>query len=102
MVVVLVACGWWLLFVVGGGGGGGGVFLGEVKARRKDIISFSLDYQKQKLSTDKQFIFKPQSTRHAGKAGGFMILMYTYVYIFLHNMCFIQCNIHTVCNIYLI
>ena len=65
MVVVLVACGWLLLV------GGGGVFLGEVKARRKDIISFSLDYQKQKLSTDKQFIFKPQSTRHAGKAGGF-------------------------------
>ena len=60
------ACGLWLV-----GGGGGGVFLGEVKARRKDIISSSLDYQKQKLSTDKQFIFKPQFTRHAGKAGGF-------------------------------
>ena len=44
VVVVLVACGWLLLV-------GGGVFLGEVKARRKDIISFSLDYQKQKLST---------------------------------------------------
>ena len=28
----------------GGGGGGGGVILGEVKARPKDIISFSLDY----------------------------------------------------------
>ena len=27
-----------------GGGGGGGVILGEVKARPKDIISFSLDY----------------------------------------------------------
>ena len=25
-------------------GGGGGVILGEVKARPKDIISFSLDY----------------------------------------------------------
>ena len=47
------------------------MLLGEVKARRKDIISSSLDYQKQKLSTDKQFIFKPQFTRHAGKAGGF-------------------------------
>ena len=62
VVPVLVAC--WLF-------GGVGVFLGEVKARRKDIISSSLDYQKQKLSTDKQFIFKPQFTRHAGKAGGF-------------------------------
>ena len=68
VVPVLVACGW---LVVGWGGGGEGVFLGEVKARRKDIISSSLDYQKQKLSTDKQFIFKPQFTRHAGKAGGF-------------------------------
>ena len=58
------ACGLWLVC-------GGGVFLGEVKARRKDIISSSLDYQKQKLSTDKQVIFKPQFTRHAGKAGGF-------------------------------
>ena len=66
VVPVLVACGW--LF----GEGGEGVFLGEVKARRKDIISSSLDYQKQKLSTDKQFIFKPQFTRHAGKAGGFL------------------------------
>ena len=28
----------------GGGGGGGAVFLGEVKARPKDIISSSLDY----------------------------------------------------------
>ena len=28
----------------GGWGGGGGVILGEVKARAKDIISFSLDY----------------------------------------------------------
>jgi len=50
------------------------LFLGEVKARRKDIISSSLDYQKQKLRTDKQFIFKPQFTRHAGKAGGFGII----------------------------
>ena len=41
VVPVLVACGW--LF----GGGGGVLFLGEVKARRKDIISSSLDYQKQ-------------------------------------------------------
>ena len=48
------------------------MFLGEVKARRKDIISSSLDYQKQKLRTDKQVIFKPQFTRHAGKAGGFL------------------------------
>ena len=63
---MLVACGW----LFGGGKGGEGVFLGEVKARRKDIISSSLDYQKQRLSTDKQFIFKPQFTRHAGKAGG--------------------------------
>ena len=71
VVPVLVACGW--LVVVVGGEGGEGVFLGEVKARRKDIISSSLDYQKQKLSTDKQFIFKPQFTRHAGKAGGFWV-----------------------------
>ena len=68
VVPVLVACGW----LFGGGEGGEGVFLGEVKARRKDIISSSLDYQKQKLSTDKQFIFNPQFTRHAGKAGGFL------------------------------
>ena len=68
MVVVLVL----VVLVVGGGGeGGGGVFLGEVKARPKDIISFSLDYNKQKLSTDKQSVIKPHFTRHAGKAGGF-------------------------------
>ena len=72
VVPVLVACGW----LFGGVGGGEGVFLGEVKARRKDIISSSLDYQKQKLSTDKQFIFKPQFTRHAGKAGGFTLIIY--------------------------
>ena len=51
MVVVLV-----LVVVVvvvgGGGGGGGGVILGEVKARPKDIISFSLDYiSKSKVQT---------------------------------------------------
>ena len=46
MVVVLV------LVVVVGGGGGGGVILGEVKARPKDIISFSLDYiSKSKVQT---------------------------------------------------
>ena len=34
------------------GGGGGGVILGEVKARPKDIISFSLDYiSKSKVQT---------------------------------------------------
>ena len=45
MVVVLV-----LVVVVGGGGGG--VILGEVKARPKDIISFSLDYiSKSKVQT---------------------------------------------------
>ena len=49
------------------------VFLGEVKARPKDIISFSLDYNKQKLSSDKQSIIKPHFTRHAGKAGGFLL-----------------------------
>ena len=32
----------------GEGGGWGGVFLGEAKARRKDMISSSLDLQKQK------------------------------------------------------
>ena len=36
----------------GGGGGGGGVILGEVKARPRDIISFSLDYiSKSKVQT---------------------------------------------------
>ena len=36
----------------GVGGGGGGVILGEVKARPKDIISFSLDYiSKSKVQT---------------------------------------------------
>ena len=36
----------------GGGGGGGGMILGEVKARPKDIISFSLDYiSKSKVQT---------------------------------------------------
>ena len=57
-----------------------GVCLGEVKARPKDIISFSLDYNKQKLSTDKQSIIKPHFTRHAGKAGGFKKLLRTRVY----------------------
>ena len=34
------------------GGGGGGMILGEVKARPKDIISFSLDYiSKSKVQT---------------------------------------------------
>ena len=45
MVVVVVV----LVLVVGGGGG---VILGEVKARPKDIISFSLDYiSKSKVQT---------------------------------------------------
>ena len=69
------------------------MILGEVKARPKDIISFSLDYYKQKQSTDKQSVIKPHSTRHAGKAGGFIyhyfvirikiknILVYIYIYI---------------------
>ena len=47
--------------------GGGGLFLDEAKARPKDIISFSLDYNKQKLSTDKQSVIKPHFTRHAGR-----------------------------------
>ena len=66
MVVVLV-----LVVVVVVVGGGGGVILGEVKARPKDIISFSLRLYKQKQSTDKQSVIKPHTTRHAGKAGGF-------------------------------
>ena len=33
-----------VVVVVVVGGGGGGMILGEVKARPKDIISFSLDY----------------------------------------------------------
>ena len=42
LVLVVVVCGW----------GGGGVILGEVKARPKDIISFSLDYiSKSKVQT---------------------------------------------------
>ena len=50
VVVVLVLV---VVVVVGGGwGGGGGVILGEVKARPKDIISFSLDYiSKSKVQT---------------------------------------------------
>ena len=41
-----------VVVVGGGGGGGGGVILGEVKARPKDIISFSLDYiSKSKVQT---------------------------------------------------
>ena len=45
LVVVVVVC-------VCVGGGGGGVILGEVKARPKDIISFSLDYiSKSKVQT---------------------------------------------------
>ena len=39
--------GWWV--------GGVGVFLGEVKARRKDIISFSLGYLSKSTRTDKQY-----------------------------------------------
>ena len=51
MVVVLVLV-LVVVVVVGGGGGGGGVILGEVKARPKDIISFSLDYiSKSKVQT---------------------------------------------------
>ena len=58
VVVVLV-----LVVVVGGGGGGGGVILGEVKARPKDIISFSLDYISKSKVTDKQSVIKPHFTR---------------------------------------
>ena len=48
MLVLVVVVGGW----VGGWGGGGGVILGEVKARPKDIISFSLDYiSKSKVQT---------------------------------------------------
>ena len=48
MVVVVVV----LVLVVVVVGGGGGVILGEVKARPKDIISFSLDYiSKSKVQT---------------------------------------------------
>ena len=48
MVVVLVL----VVVVVVVVGGGGGVILGEVKARPKDIISFSLDYiSKSKVQT---------------------------------------------------
>ena len=48
LVLVLVV----VVVVVVGGGGGGGVILGEVKARAKDIISFSLDYiSKSKVQT---------------------------------------------------
>ena len=47
VVVVLV-----LVVVVVVGWGGGGVILGEVKARPKNIISFSLDYiSKSKVQT---------------------------------------------------
>ena len=47
LVVVVV-----VVVVVVGVGGGGGVILGEVKARPKDIISFSLDYiSKSKVQT---------------------------------------------------
>ena len=46
------ACAWACACGGGGGGGGGGVILGEVKARPKDIISFSLDYiSKSKVQT---------------------------------------------------
>ena len=49
VVVVLVLV---VVVVVLGGGWGGGVILGEVKARPKDIISFSLDYiSKSKVQT---------------------------------------------------
>ena len=56
MVVVVVVLVLVVVVVVvvggGGGGGGGGVILGEVKARPKDIISFSLDYiSKSKVQT---------------------------------------------------
>ena len=48
VVVVLVL----VVVVVVVGGGGGGMILGEVKARPKDIISFSLDYiSKSKVQT---------------------------------------------------
>ena len=41
-----------VVVVVVVGGGGGGLILGEVKARPKDIISFSLDYiSKSKVQT---------------------------------------------------
>ena len=67
VVPVLVACGW----LFGGVGGWGGVFRRSKSAPQRHYQLYSLNYQKQKLSTDKQFIFKPQFTRHAGKAGGF-------------------------------
>jgi len=65
------------------------VFLGEVKARPKDIISFSLDYNKQKLSTDKQSVIKPHFTRHAGKAGGFYTAILRLPWLVSHFLSFI-------------
>ena len=56
---------------VGGWGGWGREFLGEVKARRRDIVSFSLGYLSKSRRTDKQYHRAPPFTRHAGKAGGF-------------------------------
>ena len=52
MVVVVVVLVLVVVVVVRPGGGGGGMILGEVKARPKDIISFSLDYiSKSKVQT---------------------------------------------------
>ena len=82
MVVVLV-----LVVVVVVVWGGGGVILGEVKARPKDIISFSLDYiSKSKVQTSNPSS-SPISTRHAGKAGGLIIHICTLLYFMLYFFC---------------
>ena len=77
MVVVVVVLVLVLVVVVvvwgGLGGGGGGVILGEVKARPKDIISFSLDY----LSKSKVQTSNPSSSPISlDKAGGFTVQVF--------------------------
>ena len=74
MVVVLV-----LVVVVVVGGGGGGVILGEVKARPKDIISFSLDYiSKSKVQTSNPSS-SPISLDTPARPADWLIIIHTYL-----------------------
>ena len=69
------------------GGGGGGVILGEVKARPKDIISFSLDYiSKSKVQTSNPSSSPISLDTPARPADSICIYTYVYYTVFMTNV----------------
>ena len=49
------------------------MFLGEVKAHRRDIMSFSLGLSKQKHKDRQAIPSNPSFSRRTGEAGGFLV-----------------------------